>query len=101
MIDITDENFIDHLGQHDILVVDFWATWCRPCKMFSPILDEISQENNIWIAKLDVDENPDTAQKYEVSSIPTTIVFEKGNPVKKIIGAKPKHQMLEELKEWL
>lgn len=101
MIDITDENFIDHLAQHDILVVDFWATWCRPCKMFSPILDEISQENNIWIAKLDVDENPNTAQKYEVSSIPTTIVFEKGNPVKKIIGAKPKHQMLEELKEWL
>ena len=101
MIEVTDQNFTDSLGQHDILVVDFWATWCRPCKMFSPILDEISKENNIWIAKLDVDANPNTAQEYEVSSVPTTIVFKKGIPVKKIIGAKPKHQMLEELKEWL
>jgi thioredoxin 1 len=101
MIEVTDQNFTDSLAQHDILVVDFWATWCRPCKMFSPILDEISKENNIWIAKLDVDANPDTAQQYEVSSVPTTIVFEKGVPIKKIIGAKPKHQMLEELKEWL
>ena len=101
MIDITDLTLTDHLSQHDILVVDFWATWCRPCKMFSPILEEIAKENSIWIAKIDVDENPESAQKYEISSIPTTIVFEKGVPVKKIIGAKPKHQMLEELKEWL
>jgi len=101
MIEITDLTFTDHLSQHDILVVDFWATWCRPCKMFSPILEEIAKENSIWIAKIDVDENPESAQKYEISSVPTTIVFEKGSPVKTIIGAKPKHQMLEELKEWL
>ncbi len=101
MIEITDLTFTDHLSQHDILVVDFWATWCRPCKMFSPILEEIAKENSIWIAKIDVDQNPESAQKYEVSSVPTTIVFEKGVPVKKIIGAKPKHQMLEELKQWL
>jgi thioredoxin 1 len=101
MIEVTDLTFTDHLSQHDILVVDFWATWCRPCKMFSPILEEIAKENSIWIAKIDVDENPESAQKYEVSSVPTTIVFEKGIPVKTIIGAKPKHQMLEELKQWL
>jgi len=101
VLEITDSTFTNHLAQHDILVVDFWATWCRPCKMFSPILEEIATENSIWIAKIDVDQNPESARKYEVVSIPTTIVFEKGVPVKKIIGAKPKHQMLEELKEWL
>jgi thioredoxin 1 len=101
MIEITDQNFMDCLGQHDILVVDFWANWCRPCKMFSPILDEISKENNIWIAKIDIDKNQESAQKYEITSVPTTIVFKKGIPVKKIFGAKPKHQMIEELKEWL
>lgn len=101
MLEATDQNLSILLSQHDILVVDFWATWCRPCKMFSPILDEISKENNIWIAKLDIDANPDTAQKYEISSVPTTIVFEKGKPIKRIIGAKPKHQILEELKQWL
>lgn len=101
MLEANELNFDKLLSLHNVLVVDFWATWCRPCKMFSPILDEISKENNIWIAKLDIDENPNTAQNYDVSSVPTTIVFEKGKPVKRIIGAKPKHQMIEELKQWL
>ena len=101
MLEITDDNFDQLLSLHNVLVVDFWATWCRPCKMFSPILEEISKENNIWIAKIDVDENPKSAQKYEISSVPTTVVFEKGKDVKKIIGAKPKHQMIEELKQRL
>ena len=98
---ITDDTLSTVLGQHDILVVDFWATWCRPCKMFSPILDEISQEYSIWIGKIDIDENPESVQQYGIVSVPTTIVFEKGKPVKTIIGAKPKHQMIEELKQWL
>jgi thioredoxin 1 len=98
---IDDSNFDELLKQHNVLVVDFWATWCRPCKMFSPIIDEISKENNIWIAKLDIDASPESAQKYEIASVPTTIVFENGLPVKKIIGAKPKHQMLKELEQWL
>lgn len=101
MIEATDQNLTVLLSQHDILVVDFWATWCRPCKMFSPILDEISKENNIWIAKIDVDKNPIQASKYNITSVPTTIIFEKGKEVKKILGAKPKHQILEELKQWL
>jgi len=101
MLEANELNFDKLLSLHNVLVVDFWATWCRPCKMFSPILDEISKENNIWIAKLDIDENPNTAQNYDVSSVPTTIVFEKGKPVKRIIGAKPKHQIIEELKQWL
>jgi thioredoxin 1 len=101
MLEINDENFEKTLSLHNVLVVDFWATWCRPCKMFSPILEEISKENNIWIAKIDVDQNPVQSSKYNIVSVPTTIVFENGKEVKKILGAKPKHQMLEELKQWL
>jgi thioredoxin 1 len=101
MLEINDENFDKILTLHNVLVVDFWATWCRPCKMFSPILEEISKENNIWIAKIDVDQNPIQASKYNITSVPTTIIFENGKEVKKILGAKPKHQMIEELSKWL
>ena len=101
MLEINDQNFDKTLTLHNVLVVDFWATWCRPCKMFSPILEEISKENNIWIAKIDVDQNPIQASKYKITSVPTTIIFENGKEVKKILGAKPKHQMIEELSKWL
>jgi thioredoxin 1 len=101
MLEINDQNFDKTLTLHNVLVVDFWATWCRPCKMFSPILEEISKENNIWIAKIDVDQNPIQASKYNIISVPTTIIFENGKEVKKILGAKPKHQMIEELSKWL
>jgi thioredoxin 1 len=101
MLEINDENFDKILTLHNVLVVDFWATWCRPCKMFSPILEEISKENNIWIAKIDVDQNPIQSSKYNITSVPTTIIFENGKEVKKILGAKPKHQMIEELSKWL
>jgi len=98
---VTDETFDSTLASHEVVVIDFWADWCRPCKMFSPILDEISAENSIWIGKINVDENPKSAFHYEINSLPTTIVFQNGKQVKKIIGAKPKHTMLDELAEWL
>jgi thioredoxin 1 len=98
---VTDENINAILATHKIVVIDFWADWCRPCKMFSPILDEISEENSIWMGKLNVDENPQSALDHIIHSLPTTIVFKDGLQVKKIIGAKPKHTMLEELAEWL
>jgi thioredoxin 1 len=101
MLEINDQDFDKILTLHNILVVDFWATWCRPCKMFSPILEEIAKENSIWIAKIDIDQNPIQASKYNITSVPTTIIFEKGKEVKRILGAKPKHQMIEELKQWL
>jgi thioredoxin 1 len=101
MLEINDQNFDKTLTLHNVLVVDFWATWCRPCKMFSPILEEISKENNIWIAKIDVDQNPIQSSKYNITSVPTTIIFENSKEVKKILGAKPKHQMIEELSKWL
>jgi len=98
---VTDENINAVLAAHEVVVIDFWANWCRPCKMFSPVLDEISAEYPIWIGKLNIDENPKSALEHIIHSLPTTIVFKNGVEVKKIIGAKPKHTMLEELAEWL
>jgi thioredoxin 1 len=100
-MNITDSNFIETINSHKIVLVDFWAEWCGPCKKISPILDEISSENNLWVAKLNVDDNPIKAAEFSVSSIPTMILFENGKPVKTIIGAKPKHVIVEELSKWI
>ena len=85
------------------LLVDFWAEWCGPCKMIAPILDEIAQEEagKLRIGKLNVDEAPDIARRFEVMSIPTMIVFKDGEPAKRIIGAKGKAQLLDDLAEFL
>ena len=85
------------------ILVDFWAEWCGPCKMIAPILEEIASENVgvIKIAKVDVDNAPDLAQKYEVMSIPTLIVFNNGEPVKRLVGAQGKHQLLDALAEFI
>lgn len=98
---ITDDNFKGIVDTHKLIMIDFWAEWCRPCKMFSPVIEEVSRETGIWLGKMNVDENTKVPEQYEVSSIPTTILFKNGKPVKTIIGAKPKHKMLEELAEWL
>jgi thioredoxin 1 len=98
---VTDSNFEDTINNHKTILIDFWAEWCRPCKMFSPILDEVSEETGIWVGKINVDENKIKSAEYEIISLPTTIVFKFGKPVKKIIGAKPKHILMEEIKEWL
>jgi thioredoxin 1 len=100
-MNITDSNFIETINSHKIVLVDFWAEWCGPCKKISPILDEISSENNLWVAKLNVDDNPIKAAEFSVSSIPTMILFENGKQVKTIIGAKPKHVIVEELSKWI
>jgi thioredoxin 1 len=69
--------------------------------MISPILDEIAQERGLWVGKLNVDENPKITAQYGINSIPTMVLFKNGKPVKTIVGAKPKHLMLEELSEWI
>ncbi len=81
------------------VVVDFWAEWCGPCKMIAPILDEIATEqgDSVKITKLNVDENPSIAQRYGVMSIPTLLVFRDGEVDKRIVGAKGKMQLLEEI----
>jgi len=100
-MNLTTETFSKALESNNILIVDFWADWCGPCLKVAPILDEISSEYNAIIVKVHVDENPELSTKYEVSSIPTIMVFEKGIPVKKLVGAYPKHKLVKELEGWL
>lgn len=83
------------------VLVDFWAEWCGPCKMIAPVLDEIAAENGdkITIGKVNVDENPDLARRFEVMSIPTLIVFKNGEPVKRLVGAKNKAGLMDDLSD--
>ena len=85
------------------IIVDFWAEWCGPCKMIAPILEEISveQQGQVTVAKLNVDDHPDLARRFDVMSIPTLLVFSEGELRKRLIGAKGKGQLLEELNEFL
>jgi thioredoxin 1 len=97
---VTDSTFDELvLKSANPVLVDFWATWCRPCQMVAPILEELTGEysGKLTIAKLDVDQNQQTAQKYHVMSIPTMIIFKAGQPVKNIVGFKPKEKLKEEL----
>ena len=100
---VSDASFSDDvLLSEKPVVVDFWAEWCGPCKMVAPILEEIASENDsIVIAKLNVDENPQTAASYGITSIPTMNVYSGGQVVKTIIGAKPKAALLADLAEYL
>ncbi|RZQ65008.1 thioredoxin [Amycolatopsis suaedae] len=101
---VTDASFADDvLTSEKPVLVDFWATWCGPCKMVAPVLEEIAAENKdkLTIAKLDIDENPNTARDYQVMSIPTLILFQGGKPVKQIVGAKPKAALLSDLSDVL
>jgi thioredoxin 1 len=97
---VTDSTFDDVvLKSANPVLVDFWATWCRPCQMVAPILEELTQEysGKLTIAKLDVDQNQATAAKFHVMSIPTMIIFKQGKPVANIVGFKPKDKLKQEL----
>jgi thioredoxin 1 len=98
---ITDSTFDQVIAENSLVLVDFWADWCGPCLKLSPILDEVSSETGLLIAKLHVDENPGKTQEYDVSTIPTMVLFKDGNPVNRITGAIPKHKLLKELSEWI
>ncbi|MFI1915798.1 thioredoxin [Nocardia sp. NPDC020380] len=101
---VTDKTFADDvlLSEKPVLV-DFWAAWCGPCKMIAPVLDEIAAANSdkITIAKLDADNNPETAASYGVMALPTMILFQGGKETKRIVGAKGKAALLRELESVL
>lgn len=100
---VTDQSFTSDVLQSDKpVLVDFWAEWCGPCKMVAPILEDIAaSQDNLTIAKLNVDENPATSASYGITSIPTMAVFQNGQIVKQIIGAKPKAALLADLSEFI
>ncbi|EUP64348.1 TPA: thioredoxin [Staphylococcus aureus] len=102
IVKVTDADF-DSKVESGVQLVDFWATWCGPCKMIAPVLEELAAdyEGKADILKLDVDENPSTAAKYEVMSIPTLIVFKDGQPVDKVVGVQPKENLAEVLDKHL
>ena len=101
---LTDTNFNEEVkGSDQPVLVDFWAEWCGPCKMIAPILEEIATEQagKIRIGKLNVDDAPTTAQQFQVMSIPTLILFKDGEVQKRVVGARGKGQLLEEISEFL
>lgn len=104
IITVNDTNFSEAVLENDKpVVLDLWAPWCGPCRMMEPILEEVAADytDSIVVAKLNVDESPDTATRYDVLSIPTILVFSDGEMAKKLVGAMPKKKLVEELAPWL
>jgi thioredoxin 1 len=101
---VTDTAFETEIEKSKGLVlVDFWAEWCGPCKMIAPVLEQVAGENvgKIAIRKLDVDDNPNTARRYGVMSIPTMILFKDGAPVERLMGYMPKERLMNKIKPHL
>ena len=106
---MADQTFTDKNFQQDVLksdmpvVVDFWAPWCGPCKMVSPIIEELAKEYNgkVSVGKLNVDDNPETAGQYSVMSIPTVMIFKNGKPVQSMVGAQGKQTYKTEIEKTL
>lgn len=100
ILEVTDANFQSEVLDSDVpVIVDFWAAWCGPCRMVGPIVEEIAQDQagKVKVAKINVDENRETATKYGIMSIPTILLFEKGSVAKQVVGAMPKSALVQEL----
>lgn len=102
-IEVTDATFEDFVKTHPLAVVDCWAPWCGPCRMLAPVLDGLAQElaGRVAFGKLNTDENPGTAMRYQVASIPTLLVFARSKHVDTLIGARPREAILERLQPLL
>ncbi len=100
IVNVTDQNFNEVVQKGDVVLVDFWAPWCGPCRILGPILEDIDSEigDKLTIAKLNVDENPVTAGNHHIMGIPTMKLFKNGNEVQTIVGVQPK-EMLQQLIE--
>lgn len=101
---VTDANFAEEVLSSDkSVIVDFWAEWCGPCRMVGPVIDEIGEEysEKVKVVKLDVENNPATAMKYGITSIPAIYVFKDGEVDQQTVGAKPKTALVKELSKYL
>lgn len=99
-LSLTEATFDQHLAQHsELLLVDFWAKWCQPCRMLAPVLDELVREagGKVILAKVNVDENPALAARYGIRSIPTVLLIKDGKEMDRVIGAVPKGQLQKKL----
>ncbi len=96
VITLTEENFENEISS-GIAVVDFWAAWCGPCKMFAPVLDQIAEANlpDVKVGKVNVDEQPELARQFKVMTIPTVVIFKDGKAETTSVGVKPKKEVLE------
>lgn len=100
VVQVTDQNFETTVGaSQQPVLVDFWATWCAPCKMLKPVVEELATEyaGRVTLAELDVDANPNTASKFGVLSIPTLILFRGGKPAQRIVGYQPKASLRQKI----
>lgn len=99
VVEFTSENFEKEVKEAETTIVDFWASWCGPCKMMSPIIDQIAEEvgKNVKVGKVNIDEQQELAVKYGIMSIPTILVMKNGIEIKRFIGVQPKENILESI----
>lgn len=100
---LTDANFASEISRHDLIVVDFWAAWCGPCRLVSPIIEQLASEysGRVIFGKLNVDENPEVSNRFGVQSIPTILVFKNGKQVDGLVGAVPKPTIESKFKPYI
>ena len=98
-ITVSDSDINEIISKYDTIIIDCWAPWCGPCRMVAPVIEELAKElsGRVVFGKLNVDENPNTSTKHQIMSIPTLLVFKKGNLVDRLVGAYPKEELKKKL----
>ena len=100
-VHVTDANFDETVREHPLVLIDFWAAWCGPCRTLAPVIEELNKDyaGRVFVGKLDVDENPQKAECFQVFSIPTVLIMKKGQEVERIVGCVPKKHLENALKK--